>query len=415
MDTSSSLPATEGVTPPVMRRSHRKTRTGCRACKARKVKCDERKPICRRCAYRSLECVYQVKPISSLASGGPSEEDSPQNLRPLETENITNKSVRSSSKTIESPRSADQVSGINKLHLELLHNFTTSTCVTLNSDPTIRNLWRISVPRLALEFDFVMYAVLALSALHLARFSPERKEYLYAQAAILHQNGLRLATTVLPDVTPENCNGVYIFTAMTCLITLASPRQPDDILLVGDYGISEWLVHFRGTRSVMDRAREIILSGPMGPMLMAGRQRRTLRAELAIKQTMETDQLDILDKLVREAVTDPSHVHSYAGAIFELRGSFNIVYAPGFQGYESADVFLWLFEISDEYLNLLKERRQESLAIFAFYCVILKRFDPCWYINGWGDHLLARIYQLLDEQHRLWIRWPIEETGMIVY
>lgn len=260
-----------------------------------------------------------------------------------------------------------------------------------------------------------MYAVLALSALHLARFSPARHEYLVAQAAILHQNGLRLATTILPHVTPENCTGVYIFTALTCLITLASPRKPEDILLVGDTGISEWLVHFRGTRSVMNTSREIILAGPMGPLLLAGRQRRTLRAEQAIKQTVETDQLEKLDNLVRESVTDPSHVHSYSRAIFELRGSFNIVYAPGFQGYESADVFLWLFEISDEYLNLLKERRQESLAIFAFYCVILKRFDPCWYISGWGDHLLARIYQLLDEQHRLWIRWPIEETGMIMY
>lgn len=307
------------------------------------------------------------------------------------------------------------VPDINKLHLELLHNFTTSTCPTLHGDTTIRDLWRLSVPRLALEFDFVMYAVLALSALHLARFSPERNEYLVAQAAILHQNGLRLATTVLPHVNPENCNGVYIFTALTCLITLASPRKPQDILLVGDSGISEWLLYFRGTRSVVNSSTEIILSGPLGPMLLAGRQRKTMSAELAIKKTMETDQLEKLDHRIRESVTDPSHVHSYAGAIFELRGTFNIVYAPGFQGYESADVFLWLFEISDEYLNLLKERRQESLAIFAFYCVILKRFDPCWYVNGWGDHLLTRIYQLLDEQHRLWIRWPIEETGMIMY
>ncbi|KAL5347946.1 hypothetical protein ACLOAV_007358 [Pseudogymnoascus australis] len=359
-----------------MRRSHRKTRTGCRACKARKVKCDERKPICRRCAYRSLECVYLLK-ATPLASGGPSEEDSPQTLRALDTENLSIQSITSSGKSIGSPRSGELASDINKLHLELLHNFTTSTCFTLNSDTTIRNLWQVNVPRLALQFDFVMYAVLALSALHLARFCPERCEYLVAQAEILHQNGLRLATTVLPDYSPENCTGVYIFTALTSLITLASPRKPEDILLVVDSGISQWLLHFRGTRSVMNRSIEIILSGPMGPMLIAGRQRRTLRAEMAIKQSIETDQLEKLNQLVRESVTDPSHVHIYAGAVFELRGSFNIIYATGFQGYESADVFLWLFEVSDEYLHLLKERRQESLVIFAFYCVILKRFDHC--------------------------------------
>ncbi|KAK1068697.1 hypothetical protein LTR74_005355 [Friedmanniomyces endolithicus] len=34
---------------PIPRRSHKKSKTGCRTCKARKIKCDERRPLCRAC------------------------------------------------------------------------------------------------------------------------------------------------------------------------------------------------------------------------------------------------------------------------------------------------------------------------------------------------------------------------------
>lgn len=38
--------------------SHRKVRTGCRQCKARRLKCDEDKPGCRRCLLKGIECEY---------------------------------------------------------------------------------------------------------------------------------------------------------------------------------------------------------------------------------------------------------------------------------------------------------------------------------------------------------------------
>lgn len=42
------------------RESASKVRTGCSTCKARRVKCDEAKPICRRCAIGSRSCVYNT-------------------------------------------------------------------------------------------------------------------------------------------------------------------------------------------------------------------------------------------------------------------------------------------------------------------------------------------------------------------
>src|ERR1700712_2934178 len=42
------------------RESTSKVRTGCSTCKARRVKCDEAKPICRRCAIGGRKCEYNT-------------------------------------------------------------------------------------------------------------------------------------------------------------------------------------------------------------------------------------------------------------------------------------------------------------------------------------------------------------------
>lgn len=44
--------------PPRHRRSHRKSRAGCRTCKARRVKCDETRPQCRRCQTYGIACDF---------------------------------------------------------------------------------------------------------------------------------------------------------------------------------------------------------------------------------------------------------------------------------------------------------------------------------------------------------------------
>lgn len=309
---------------------------------------------------------------------------------------------------------ADHQPGLNLLHLELLHNFTTSTSFTLNNEPTLKTLWRINVVQVAFGYEFVMNAILALSALHLAHFRPGKAPFYFTQARLLHQNGLRVAAAMLTQVDDENCSAIYIFTALTSIITLASPRDPGDILLVKDSGIAEWLTMFRGTRSIIMNSGHILHNGVLGPMFKAGERRAAFRDVQPTEHHIEEDMLKDLQYLISRHSTNEKELEVYTESIEELRKSFLVVYAEGFQSYDSADVYIWLFRIKEEYLLLLQQKRQEALAIFAFYCVILKRFEGAWWMKGWTTHLMTRIYALLDEQHRSWVRWPIEETGWVL-
>lgn len=259
-----------------------------------------------------------------------------------------------------------------------------------------------------------MRGVLALSALHLAYYKPEKRDLYVAQAKLQNQAGLRVAAAMLPYITQENCSAVYIFSALTCIYTLASPRDPSDFLILGETGVDSWLSLFRGTRSIIDSSEAALRTGVLGPMFIAGARRTAMReTHAADSSTVEEGQLSELRQAIRNTVNDPQILQIYMSAIDELQKSFIVAYKGLFQPIESTDVFIFLFRVSEEYLMFLKERKQESLAIFAYFCVIAKRLEKNWWSEGWSNHLMSRIYALLDEEHKLWIRWPIEEIGWV--
>lgn len=77
-------------------------------------------------------------------------------------------------------------------------------------------------------------------------------------------------------------------------------------------------------------------------------------------------------------------------------------------GGDVLDAMLWLWAVSDSLVPLLKIPTQEAVAIFAHFGILLKHHERQWWLQGWGDHLIMRAKDILDEEHAGWIRWPLE-------
>ena len=260
-----------------------------------------------------------------------------------------------------------------------------------------------------------MRGILALSALHLARYRPEKKDFYTAQAMQHHQIGLRQATTVLTSLNQENCTGVYIFSALTLFFSVATPRKPSDFLLISENGIADWLALVKGTNFIIVTMKETLMSSSLGPMFTAGKRRIRLREAYVAEASPDENPLAELTSLVLRSIIDGQDIEVYLQAIELLRQPL-IAFTTQDKSspyFEAADAFVWVFLLSDRYLELLRQRTQESLCIFAYFCVVLRRVDSCWWLEGWAMHLIAKIHRLLDEEHRLWIRWAVEEIGWI--
>lgn len=298
------------------------------------------------------------------------------------------------------------------LDLELLHTFSTSTCLTLHKDHTLKTLWQVNVPKVGMANDFVMRGILAVAALHIAHFTPEKKDFYLSQAMMHHQSGLRVATSMLSNLTDENASALYIFSALTLFFAIASPRKPGDLLL-GETGVVDWVFLLKGTVSIVSTKPEAVEKGVFGPMFRSGARRTAVREELASDFHGDDDPLRELRDRINSSKLSVEDLQMYLMVIDELRKSFAIIYKQKHSDYEPADVLSLLFKLPDAFVHNYQNRSQESLAIFAHFCVLLVYANGRWWLEGSGVHFLSQTYNLLDEEHRLWIRWPIEESGWV--
>jgi len=119
------------------RRAHAKSRSGCQACKLAKLKCDEEKPVCRRCSTRHYRCCYGGQSDNLSTSSDASELSLHGHLQPIV---------------------------LTGTDAELWYHFTTCTWATL-TDPCVNAVVKQSLG-LAFRYEHLKHAALALAATH---------------------------------------------------------------------------------------------------------------------------------------------------------------------------------------------------------------------------------------------------------
>ncbi|CAK1364670.1 unnamed protein product [Cercospora beticola] len=144
------------------RKSHRKSRLGCGACKLKRVKCDEKRPVCGRCAKSNSTCDYQTpapRAVTKKSTGSTTSPTSP-----------TSPPTSAPSPTIPIPRSMEQ--GSRDIHLLKHYDRLTSepTDTITCSDLLVGNQsreYRTAVLRLAQENSYLLHGILSIACLHL--------------------------------------------------------------------------------------------------------------------------------------------------------------------------------------------------------------------------------------------------------
>lgn len=130
----------------------RRTRTGCITCRKRRVKCDERRPVCSRCETANFVCEGYKPP--RRAAGSPA---------------LSTPSPKAGPSRQESLSSSLEWRQINwrQEQLPLYHHFVTSTVNRLFRIDHL-TFWRDQVAQMSFGMDFVYEALLAIGAVHRA-------------------------------------------------------------------------------------------------------------------------------------------------------------------------------------------------------------------------------------------------------
>ncbi|KAK4185232.1 putative transcription factor [Podospora australis] len=401
------------------KRSHKKSRTGCGICKARKIKCDERHPSCLNCISHGVECPFATQG----GSAGSTKAALPIPTRSKPTAPCASCKIRAAipiTPTTPTPASPGE-DPLPLLELELLHNFTLNTYATLAGDPTVLSFWQGPVVQLGLKCDYIMRTVLAISALHLAYSadSEERRDSYTAQGILLHQKASRSAVKFMNSLSSTEMDkdataSLFLFSLLTIYFALASPRTRSHadgkLFFINETSFPDWTFLVTGGKSLSkvlgERGHDTILA----PFLAYGGDIwRQYRSKMEEKDSGEPPLAELRAR-INSTVRDEGLLQTYSHALDELELALVAMKPPAKP--DVLAVMLWLWEVSDSLVPLLKVPEQEAVAIFAHFCILLKHHESTWWLQGWGDHLVRRAHAVLDEEHRGWIEWPVREVGL---
>ncbi|KIX04830.1 uncharacterized protein Z518_05701 [Rhinocladiella mackenziei CBS 650.93] len=208
---------------------HTKSRKGCLRCKARHVKCDERRP-CGNCvrddAVCSLTQNFKQPPPVSSSSG----DQDRRNIRePTSlTESATADLDVSTKQDLSTSAGPDVIDG----------GPTAAFGTWMQSMRLLHHYHTVYAPSLKMSHDFLLHGLLALSALHYAQNQPGLyKEYILISSQ--YQGlALRPFATKLQGINEGNCEpylflATFVFIISMCSITgqqaPGMPVVPKDI------------------------------------------------------------------------------------------------------------------------------------------------------------------------------------------
>ncbi|EMD87062.1 hypothetical protein COCC4DRAFT_61961 [Bipolaris maydis ATCC 48331] len=375
---TASLSANEGdhIVKRTTRRSHRKSRAGCKNCKARRIKCDEKKPGCSNCEYRKVRCDF-IQPAAS-------------------------------------PPGHREASGLSSIprelsisEIELAYHYTTSTCFTLSAWSTGGVFRQNQMAEIGFKNPYVLHLMLAFAAVHLAHYRPHRKEEYAAMADHHYERALVLVTPQIANLNPENSDAILLAEQLICFISWGRGPQPGEYLAFGRDKKSDWLVMFRGIRATFSNVQFL-----QSDSIHASTANGILPSLPALDVPEEYEkQLDSVMELVSVMSKDTPGYEDDIKAVRILREMYDNRYRNGESEYHVS--FGWLYRVTDDFLERLQERGPIPMIIYAHFVVLVRILEQFWYMQGWTHHIMSGIWDLLPREHRAWLEWPIKRIGWV--
>ncbi|KAH8698918.1 putative C6 finger domain protein [Talaromyces proteolyticus] len=414
------------------RRTHQKSRLGCLNCKRRRIKCDEKQPLCSNCANHGIHCEFpsHLRDHYSSAEGRlgfsvprpPSEsyrfrnyEFSPSGVKQVASprkDNERQKYTTSNGTQCDLSKQASDV--ISFVDLELFHNFTVATYRTFGDNLEAYDVWQTHIVQWGLSFPSIFHLMLALSALHLSYERPDLREKYIQQADNHFTFGVRSVTSVLSQITPDNCQKVYISAVMICFVYFGRGPRPGEYLIFSQNGPAEWLVLMHGVRLLVQNYRDKIFCGILMPKEKS--IERDIHQPLLAELHEHITHIQVVEKLVNDNVSDTTYRALYASVIKDLLSILTEVYQKRSAQIPRAGLTQvlmgWLYRLPTEIVALLEQKDPLSLVILSYWAMLLSHMRSVWFMRGWDRHVLEGIRANLPARFQWWIKWPEKQVQM---
>jgi hypothetical protein len=422
-------------------RDHRKSRNGCKRCKARRVKCDEGEPTCNNCKRHGAVCEYP---------GQSHKHERPELLPRSPSSSVT---TQTSAVFSEPSRPCDGLQSPfgnedyeedefkspearRILELRLLHHFTSVVAHTFPSSTTrqIREMWTIDAVRMSFAHGFLLNAMFAISALHLTRNLPESPRFYTDSdgAPIEGSRFLNMPSLSLGGVEPAKVHRFYLNIAVRQQREAVSSISTDN---ANALILSSVLMSYEGLNLTPEQAGESLAYSPPTQwlhMTYAITQISILAfplvrdhsvAQFLAKTSLEPDFRDRaaifnpansrpFEALLKWAVDSEPDFHSEAKAVYEKALDYTGGVHKALQEREPPRMMFRRIlcfgpMVPPKFIAFVEQRRPRALAILAHHCAMAKCVDDHWLFHGLAEREVRGMQTLLPAEWQWAMEWPL--------
>ncbi|KAG9237971.1 hypothetical protein BJ875DRAFT_502340 [Amylocarpus encephaloides] len=404
----------------MLRKSHKKSRKGCQACKISHKKCDETHPSCLQCTTTKTQCIYSTTTRKAI-------KDNFVPYTPSDESRSSNPSIAASSpQSLTLPPTPPRAEPyVNILHLELFQN-AMSGAMTFGTEGGMTDEYISVVHKYTFAYPYLMTSALAFSALHLSITRPQNAPIYLTESRILQSQALTLFNASVPTFTqfppthstlpqketqaPDTINLIptFLFSSLLGLhfftTTFSTPHQNLDAFLDA---LVQSINLLRGVHVLIGDSWESIKTSDIAPLL------QTDDAPIDRNDEVTRAFEDLLKKFTASAVLSASDLEAYTQAVTRLIWVYNSQPQTNiFDGPPNArTVVAWPITLSAAYTRLLDARKPEALVVMAYFSILLHSRRSFWAVGEGGRFLLSAIHEHMGPD---WVEWLDTPKRMVL-
>jgi hypothetical protein len=264
------------------------------------------------------------------------------------------------------------------------------------------------VNKLALQFPWLLHAVLAISARHLAVIKPESSSLYLSEAFQLQNEAINIFNTERLRIDETNCSAALLFSSILgrhMLVDSLAGLESDGSVLLNSY--CQYVQIHRGLRAIASDSWQLLSESEIWPVLLfAGIQRpRTARGTELTDLRRWIQESQGLDQEALEVCLEA--VNLLQVGLDEIRTS-----KAHLRQYQMA--FIWSVCNPAKFNELVKQRLPQALVILAHYAALLHHAREIWQIGDAGYRFLHMVCNALGPGYGSqlwWIRNLVFESG----
>lgn len=381
----------QSIGAPKARRTHNKSRAGCRECKRRHIKCDEQRPRCVNCSVSGKHCEYAFIAAGAASASSPR----PGAYIDRATSPALTKPERPK---LGGPGIVDCGETFTLEHMQLLHHIEHGVRTWLGATESMVPLVEQYIET-ALTTPYLMDQLLALSALHLSYTSAHGAARYRSLATELQTRGLSQFRAVKYDSSGATAR--WYFSSLLAMHNLATTlaecheREFDTFLdgLIRHMGLHQ------GTQTIGKGSWQTIRSGGLREWLDHMEESGS-----AASSPSDSDP-SMFARILQTSRLNAASAEICWDASVALVHAREKIQGPNCWGPHA--VLAWLNLISKEFINLLGERIPEALLILAYYAEMLHTFRDYWVFGAAGEYLIKGLVARLGASWTRWLKRPL--------